>query len=220
LHENPKEPGTVSEDWKLSPAFQHRLQLDGFQPVGYHTINGKHYLIKVDDYAAEWKFTVYCFVSLAEGGKYMRIGKVEGTGLRGRLKPNYVNDSLHLFMDVEWIKERITRWSYEPRDATPEMLSQFGQFAGGPPPWQRDMWIKYLIPFGARGLIFARPPASDTRTRRPLAAEEKKLIRLYDPPCNGDTYLPSARQRKTDWIADHGRKPIRIKRRRIALKSG
>jgi hypothetical protein len=120
-----------------------------------------------------------------------------------------VNKALHL-IDMTWVKERMKRWNYSPQDATPEMLCAFGQFAGGTPPWERENWIKYTVPYGGRGLIFARASAADDETKRTLGVDETRLIKCYDPPCDNKD-APSAPKRKAEWIAKHQRKPIVIR---------
>ena len=86
-------------EWSLSPEFRLQLDHDGFQYIGRHQIDGKNYAIGLDNLKEDWKWVIYAFVSFADGGKYIRIGKVEETGLRSRLTPRYLNDALHL----KWI---------------------------------------------------------------------------------------------------------------------
>jgi hypothetical protein len=191
--------------WSLSPGFQLRLDRDGFQHIGYHRIIGKNYSITLNNLKADWNWVVYAFVSFADGGKYMRIGKVEEAGLRGRLTPRYLNHALHLALDLCWVKERMARWRYSPSNATAEMLSERGRLTT--PPWEREMWVEYLVPFGGHGLIFARPPIDGENNRRALSARERELVDRFDPPCNNETR--SGRRRRAEWIALHGQ-PIDI----------
>jgi hypothetical protein len=197
------------DKWTLTPAFKQQLKNDGFHCIGFYEINGKFYKIRLRKQARNRQFTIYTFVSFADGGKHIRIGKVEKTRLKDRLTPNNVCKALHLQMDIAWITERMGGWKY-PKNATPEMLRDFGQFAGGTPPWEREGWIKFTV--GGRGLIFARVSATDDETKWALCAVERKLSELYDPPCNNDRYLCSARQRKAAWVTKHG-KPIKINER-------
>jgi len=133
-------------EWELSPGFRLRLEQDGFQHIGYQQIIGKHYSITLTTLEADWRWVIYAFVSFADGGKYMRIGKTEETTLRSRLTPRYLNHALQLKMDLCWVKERMPRWRYSPSNATAAMLSELGRLTT--PPWERDMWIGHLVPFG------------------------------------------------------------------------
>jgi hypothetical protein len=82
-----------SNKWKLSAEFQKQLERDNFDCVGHYEIDRKNYTIHLNRDAGDRKFTIYSFVSFADGGKHIRIGKVEESGLKGRLRPNYVNES-------------------------------------------------------------------------------------------------------------------------------
>ncbi|HWX42459.1 MAG TPA: hypothetical protein VN345_15010 [Blastocatellia bacterium] len=205
-----------TDEWKLTPDFQQQLIRDGFVDcVGFYEIKGNCHKIELNK-TCDRRFTIYSFVSFVSGGKHIRIGKAEKQGLKGRLRPYWVNEALHL-RDQRWVRERMVGWQYAPPDATPDMLSEFGQFAGGTPPWERECWVEYTAPCGGRGLIFARAPAIDDEAKRALEVEERRLIERYCPPCNRDLWLASAKQCKAEWVAKHGRDVIRIKRgRKIA----
>lgn len=192
-------------EWSLSPEFRLKLDRDEFQYIGRHQISGKNYSITLDNLKEDWKWVIYAFVSFADGGKHMRIGKAEEIGLRRRLTPRYLNDVLHLKMDLHWVEKRMARWRYSPSGATAAMLSEVGQLTT--PPWQREMWIKYLVPFGGHGLIFACPPVDGENNRQALSAHEREFVDRYDPPCNGESR--SGQRCRVEWIALHGR-PIVI----------
>ena len=193
-------------EWSLSPEFRLQLDHDGFQYIGRHQIDGKNYAIGLDNLKEDWKWVIYAFVSFADGGKYIRIGKVEETGLRSRLTPRYLNDALHLKWIYVGLRNESHGGRYSRPDATAVMLSELGRLTT--PPWERHMWIKYLVPFGGHGLIFARPPVDGENNRPALSAREGELVGRHDPPCNNET--PSGKRRRAEWIAVHGN-PIDIK---------
>jgi len=197
-------------EWSRSQEFQQKLTQDGFLYVGYQQIVGKDYWITLDNLSENWKWVIYAFISFAYGGKYMRIGKIEKTGLRGRLTPRYLKHALHLKMDLDYVRQRMPYWRYHPSNATAEMLSKRGRLTTCP--WERDMWIQYLVPYGGYGLIYVRPPVATENNRQALSARERQFIERYDPPCNNETR--SARKRRAEWIAVHGL-PIDIKGPRI-----
>jgi hypothetical protein len=206
MRENPMQ----QSQWQLSTEFKKELERHNFLYVGEYGVDGKTHTIKLNSAFDNWRFTIYTFVSYANGGKHIRIGKVEESGLKGRLRPYWLKESLRLATDIPWIEEHMSGWNFTPPDAMPEMLSQYGRFTTTP--WEREAWVEYTVPYGGQGGIFARPPVLGI-DRSALKAEEERLIRLYDPPCNNDRFLPSARCRRTEWIASHGREPIRIKKR-------
>ena len=70
------------------------------------------------------------------------------------------------------------------------------------------MGMKYLVPFGGHGLIFARPPVDGENNRPALLAREKELVDRCDPPCNNESC--SGKKARVEWIAVHGQ-PIVIK---------
>lgn len=180
-------------DWQLelAPTFIRRLADDGFKHIGYYEIReGNVCTIGFDKEVGDWKFSVYTFVSYADGGKHVRIGKYQGP-LSGRLNswPRYIGDALKITM----LKNQ--------------------QFKGGTPPWEAQGWIDYTVPYGRRGLLFARRVetlAKANETKKALRYLERQLQDLYDPPLCNDTV--AGRKLRDAWVGRHGW-PLVIRKR-------
>jgi hypothetical protein len=178
----------------LEHGLSQRLAADGFTEIGHYTITGtgegRRFNYTVENAAANlWRFSIYAYVSLAGGGKVIRIGKCQAA-----------------------LQTRLNSYVYHIGGAirSPEGLNE--QFKGSTPPWERDGWLEYTLPQG-RGLIFAQSmPAlsSEAEAKLSLRTREAALIQRYDPPLCNDS--PAGRKRKADWLASHGRPRLRYKR--------
>jgi hypothetical protein len=171
------------DQWELTPSFQQRLEQDGFISIGWYEIKeGNECEITVSHEASDWEFSIYTHVSFAEGGKHVRIGKCEGA-LKSRLNawPRYIGDALKITM------------------------ARNEQFKGGTPPWEAQGWLDYTVPYGRRGLLFARHGqilATVDETKKALRGSEKEMLDIYDPPLCNDT--PAGSKLRRAWIDKHG----------------
>jgi hypothetical protein len=176
---------------ELTLTFAGSLRDDGFKAIGYYKIGEDNtFEINFDRDAGNWEFSVYTFVSYADGGKHIRIGKSEGPlSIRLRSWPAFVNDALNNAM---------------PRNQ---------KFKGGTPPWEAQGWLNYTVPYNRRGLLFAHRIQTLSElgeTKKALRDFEKKLQYLYDPPLCNDTV--AGRKLKHAWILIHG-DPMVLKKR-------
>jgi hypothetical protein len=175
----------------LASLFVQRLEADGFKNVGsYEIAKGNIFNIRLNNGARNWEFSVYSFVSYADGGKHVRIGKCEGP-LGGRLNSwmRFVEEGLNITM---------------PRNQ---------MFKGGTPPWESQGWLEYTVPFNRRGLLFARrvaPLATIADTKQALRNLEKQLQDSHNPPLCNDT--AAGRELKDAWVGRYG-KPQVIRKR-------
>jgi hypothetical protein len=187
----------------LTLEFQHQLESDLFVRIGWFGIkdspNGYACEVHVDEEPGDWTLSIYSHVSFAGGGKHIRIGKAEGK-----------------------LKERLNSWPYHIGGALKnDMISKNQQFAGSTPPWEAKGWLKYLVPYGGRGLLFARrgtdramlSPERLQDEKRALIQRETYFIVRYQPPLNNDRYSKAGLNLKASWIAERG-PPTRIWRRK------
>jgi len=190
---------TLGADFKQLLVGDHFVEIGwfGFVP-GPNRYNGATYL---EPEGGEWTLSVYSHVSFTNGGKHIRIGKMEGK-----------------------LKNRLNRWGYYICGVlNNDMIAKNQQFAGGTPPWEALGWLEYLQPYGGRGLLFARrgpdaaklPPLELDLEKRALAAREADLIVRHQPPLNNDRYGLAGKKLKEARIAQHG-PPTRVLRRNRA----
>jgi hypothetical protein len=194
---------------ELSGEFKKTLEAENFDVVGHYTgvghytADAKYHTTHFCGNAGKRTWTLYSFVSFANGGKHIRFGICQTT-LESRFNNSNMQKSLRLAFDLSWIKNNMQSWYVGVPDATPELLSTCGQFAGGTKPWEREEFIRYTEPYGGQGLIVARPSATTDDERRNLKKEETRLVIIYDPPADCNPSAPSAARRRRKWESTHG----------------
>lgn len=168
---------------RLNSQFLARLVSDNFQPIGWFNIDhGTTLRYGIDVVEAQtWCFAVYAWVSYADGGTVVRIGKSESA--LGRRLNDYQR---HLSV------------------ALSDTLGPNNYHKGATQPWEAIGWREFTVPFGG-GLIFAQRVdgnPTDMKLKQTLRAVELRLIRDYDPPLCG--VAKAGKLRKKLWESENG----------------
>lgn len=151
---------------QLELNFIQEFEADGFTRIGtFNIVDSDGYRIFINEIdfaeANDWLFAIYAYVSFANGGKPIRIGKSE-----------------------QKLSVRLRTYVYHVGGAVKDRDAKNEQFKGSTPPWEREGWLEYTIPYGG-GVIFAQsavPLSSDQETKQALRSKERHLIIKYDPP--------------------------------------
>lgn len=183
--------GSRASKHLLGDTIVRQLAEDGFRSIGRFEIRDeRHFEIHFDLKEAEdWCYSIYAFVSFANAGVIVRIGKCE-----------------------QKLKSRLRGYKVNIGDALSGALGHNEMYRGGTKPWEPGGWLNYSLPFGG-GMLFAKQikaTGSMTDVKKLLADIEVDLIQKHNPPLCGDSI--AGRATRAEWIAKHGRPMRKAKR--------
>ena len=192
VEDSPTSEGTALV-W-LSSAFRQVLGLHEFEVVGTFSLDSFGNMVcSLNGKAAlNATYSIYAFVGVNDGGRFLRIGKYQAQPVIKRILsyPIYINAS---------------------RD---QRLGPNGHWAGGTKPWERDGWFGYLREFGM-GLIYVKAvaPVSAIPARiSRLRSIERALINEYRPPLCNDA---PGKSLQVAWEAKNGKSTKHFKTQRL-----